>query len=132
MLIENRSLREEASCIRHPFGEMLPQDRPRQCIGEDVQYERTACRAMPDCDRRAHEKIVVRGKRGVPGQTEEVGCRGGERCILLHLFGFDVQFLERYYADDGQNTLSGAVNLGASGGTVGAHDVVDELPADIE
>ena len=111
---------------------MFPQDRPWKCIREDVQYERTACRAMPDRDRRAHEKIVVRGKRGVPGQTEEVGCCGIEWGILLNLFGFDAQLLERHHADDGQNILSGAVNLGASGGTVGTYDVVDELPADIE
>ena len=87
---------------------------------------------MPDRDRRAHEKIVVRGKRGVFGQTEEVGCRGVERCILLHSFGFDVQLLERHRADDGQNTLSDAVNFGASGGAAHTHDVVDEFSADVE
>ena len=132
MLIEDCSLREEAGRIRHPFGEMLPQDRPRQRIGEDVQYEWTPHWIVSDGDWRTHEKITVRGERGILGQTEEVGCCGVERRILRKALCLDVQPLERCHADDGQNILSGAVNLGASGGTVSAYDVVDEFPADIE
>ena len=106
MLIEDRAAREEACDVRHRIGKARACDIPREPVDENVQYEFSPRRAVPEADRRADGIDGIRGRRDL-GRLRETelterplaeigGCRRLGFCR-------DGQLLQRLRPCDGEN-----------------------------